>query len=232
MKSLTTLFGLLLLYFTSLAQEVHERMHINGGSELWTNFMKEMFLYPEFNDGTIRYHNGMTFARKVNYNRILETIQFIDEKGDTLAIADEAAVKDIIVKNDTFIYNPECLEVINANNTLQLLKHEKMRIADIRRKGLYGIPNTSSAMESINMVYTWMNSYQVDVNELLLLSKTINYYVKKADGEKVSASRKNILAMFPKRRDDLKKYIDEKKINFNKEADLSQLVSYIGTASQ
>jgi hypothetical protein len=227
MRKLLIIFIFLATTFNLKAQVLKERKHIQGGSQMWTNFTKEMFMYPEFIEGVVYYKNGQQFKRLLNYNRMLKTIQFIDEKGDTLAIDNEAAVKTITVKDDEFIYFPNCLQAIAKNERLGLYKHEELRIADIRRKGLYGAPNSSGSYESINQVYTWMNSYQLDINELLLLSKTTTFYIVTAHDELLTANRKNVLAQFTDNKTKISDFIKAKKISFTNETDLEQLSDYI-----
>jgi hypothetical protein len=213
--------------FILKAQVLKERKHIQGGSQLWSNFTKEMFTFPHFMEGVVYYKSGQQFKRLLNYNRVLKTIQFIDEKGDTLAIDNESDVKSIAVGNDEFIYLPYCLQAIAKNERLGLYKHEELRIADIRRKGVYDIPNSSGSYESINQVYTSMNSYQLDVNELLLLSKTTTFFIVTAHDELLTANRKNVLAQFTDNKTRISDFIKSEKISFNNEADLTKLSDYI-----
>ena len=231
-KALSLKKHLLLPFFfliitTCIGQTRQERVHITGGSELWQNFTKEMFQYPSFRQGVVTYRNGQVFERAMNYNKVLETIQFIDEKNDTLAIANEGAVKDITIGEDVFVFLPVCYQVLAPAAEVKLYKHEKMRIADIRRKGLYGIPNTSAAIESLNQVYSWMSSYQLDVNELLLLSKTTEYYIMGENEELIPAGKKNVLRRFPGKQKQVTEYVNAHSISFSKEEDLVKLVKFI-----
>jgi hypothetical protein len=72
-----------------------------------------------------------------------------------------------------------------------------------------------------------MRSLNLDINELVLLSKVTTFYVSTGKNKKVPASRKNILDMYPKNREKIKKFIDSEKISFSKEQDLIQLAEYI-----
>ena len=227
MKAKILLPLLLVTFMSSYAQTLKERVQINGGHALWENFMKEMFLYPSFQEGVIYYKNGQVFKRLMNYNRILETLQFIDEKNDTLALANEEMINQVTIGNDLFIYDPMCLKTIASHGDVAMYKHETMKIADIRRRGAFGIPNSTSAIDNYNQVFTWMSSLNLDINELVLLSKVTTFFVSKGKNKKVPASKKNILDMYSKDRQKIKKFIDSEKISFSKERDLIQLAEYI-----
>lgn len=226
MKKILAVICLIYISTSISGQSFNERKHINGGIDLWDNFVKEMFQYETFTNGTVVYKNGQRFERPLNYNRILETVQFIDQKGDTLAIANEQAIEHIIIGTDEFSYRPTCVQLITPDKSLKIYKHEKLRIADIRRKGALGVPNTSGSIESINQVFTWMSSYQLDVNELLLLSKNTSFFIE-AKGKMVPASRKNILDQFKQNREVIDEYVSAEKINFSNERELIKLADYI-----
>jgi hypothetical protein len=90
-----------------VGQSVQERISIKGGTSLWPNFVKEMYNYPTFIDGIVEYKDGQLFKRPMNYNKVLATVQFI-ENGDTLAIANEQNVKTVSIGTDVFVYRPTC----------------------------------------------------------------------------------------------------------------------------
>lgn len=183
-------------------------------------------MYPSFREGLVEYTDGRLFKAAMNYNRVLETVQFINLNNDTLVIASEEMINQIHIGDDVFIYKPDCLKSIAPQSGVNIYKHESMKIADIRRKGAFGIPNSSSAIDNYNQIFTWMGSYQLDSNELLLLSKETNFYIFSGN-KKLPASKKNILDLFSKNKEQIKEFIDSKNISFSKEKDLFQLAEYI-----
>lgn len=228
MKFTLLLLCSLVCALSTSAQTYNERIYIQGGNDLWSNINKEMYLYPAFTQGTVVYKNGQQYARAMNFNRFLGTIQFIENK-DTLAIANEDAIKEIIIKNDRFIYNSLCLQEIARDGDVRLLKNEKMRVADIRQVGALGNTNTSSSMESANQVYAWMNSFQLSPNEKLLLAKTSSYFIASATGSAMPSNKKNILKLFTKNEEAIKEFIRKENTNFNNEKDLLSLTKYIAS---
>lgn len=216
-----------LLFFAGLSngQSLRERVYIKGGSGAWENLMKEMYLYPAFGEGVVHYKDGQQFRRLMNYNRMLATVQFIDEKNDTLAIANESAVAGIRIGDDVFIYAPNCLQAID-NGKVKLLKNVRLSIADVRQVGAYGTKNTTSAIETNNLLYTWMGSYAVDVNEVLLLSRLSTFYIQGPDGDIVPASKKNVLKLFGGN-EAVKGFLRTNNINFSNEGDLLTLTKYL-----
>lgn len=195
------------------------RMLIQGGRDAWPNYLKEIYLNPDFEDGFVEFNNGQRFKSRLNYNRALGTIQFIDEKGDTLALSDETAVAWVTIGTTKFYMLPLCLQEMVVNQEVILAKNEKIKIADKQKPGAMGIPNSQGTIESYDRSYTRNNHY-IDINEQLLLRKTTAYYVAAKDRKFVPASRKNVLHLFPQ----LKQYIGEHHIDFGREEDLIHLL--------
>jgi hypothetical protein len=212
------------------SQTSTQRILIKGGSEARDNFMKEMFLYPSFESGIVEYKNGQRFKSKMNYNRVISAIQFIDEKGDTLALADESNINAVNVGSDLFVYGPSlCLIGVKTDGKTRLFKSERIRIADKQKTGGYGIPNSTGTIESIDRLDTKLDWHTLDLNESLLISKVTTYYIESATGELVPASRKNILALYPAKDEEVKTYIKANHLDFNKENDLITISGFLST---
>jgi hypothetical protein len=226
---LILLFFLLTISPFSFGQTHRDRVYINGGSSLWENFTKEMYLYPSFKEGLVDLKDGRLIRAPLNYNKVLATVQFINEKNDTLVIANESTVNLIRIGDDLFFYRPQCVQSINPESKVKLYRQATVRIADVRQVGALGVANTSGGVESLNQVYTWMNSYQLQANEKLLLSKETNFYIDGNDNELLPASKSSILRRHAKNAARIKNYIKSNKTNFNNEKDLLQLTQYIST---
>ena len=118
--------------FAATAQTSTQRIDIKGGNSAWENFMKEVFRYPTFENGLVEYKNGQRFKSKLNYNKVLGVVQFLDEKGDTLSMINEESISFLTIGNDAYIYAPNCLMALKADGKAKLYKNEIVRIADKR----------------------------------------------------------------------------------------------------
>ena len=220
---------LIFFCFTTFAQTSTQRIYIKGGNDAWDNFMKEIFLYPSFTPGIVEYKNGQRFKSNMNYNKALGTIQFIDEKGDTLSVNNEESIAFINIAGDKFIYAPRCLQIIEGDEKLALLKQETVRIADKHKTGGYGIPNASGTIESIDRIDTRLNYNQIEINESLLIHKVTTFYIEDEKGEIFVASRKNVLNNFPKKQEAIKSYIKAKNVDFSNGEHLIGLNRFISS---
>lgn len=209
------------------SQKSVERIYIQGGSSAWENFIKEVYLFASFEPGIVEYNNGKQYKSKFNYNKVLGTVQFIDEKGDTLSLTDEASIRSVMAGNVSFAYKPQCMQVLAYGGTMKLLKSERVRIADNQKVGGYGISNSTGTIESIDRLDTRVNFNQVDINEKILLNKTVLFYLELENSTLVPATKKHILNAHPAHEKAISAFITSKRINFGKEADLVELTSYI-----
>ncbi|HUQ67428.1 MAG TPA: hypothetical protein VM101_14790 [Flavitalea sp.] len=224
-KILLLLFSTTAFYSSGFSQTT-ERIYIKAGNDVWENFMKAIYLYPSFKEGMVEYKNGQRFLRPMNYNRIAGAVEFIDEKNDTLAIADEAAIGHINISGDVFVYSPVCLKFLSSRK-VKLYSYEKMKIGDKQKIGAMGIPNTASAIESVEKIDTYQRSYNIDINETLILSTTTSYYIQTGTSQITAATKKNVLTLFSKNGVEVKEYIKSNNISFNKHGDLMKLVSFL-----
>ena len=211
-----------------LAQKSIKRIEIQGGNSAWENFYREIYRYPTFEYGLVEYKNGRQFKGLLNYNMVLGTVQFIDEKGDTLALNNEDQIKEVTIGGDEFFYVlPDCMEEVKDAGKLKLVKNVRIRIADKQKVGGLGITNSTGTIESIDRLDTKVNYNQIDINEKLLLSKTTKYYLETKKKELIPSSKKNILSLFSRHESAIKEYIKKNQVDFSREDDLAELTGYL-----
>jgi len=214
------------------AQTSTERINIKGGNMAWENFQKELYLYPNFETGIVEYKNGKRSQGKLNYNKALGTIQFIGDKGDTLALLNEETIANVTIGKDEFFYletekQPQFVQKIADGGKVKLLKNERIRIADTQKIGAMGISNTTGTIESMNRYDMKVRYNELDINENLLLSKTTSFYLETASRTLVPASKKNVFTLFPRHENAIKEYIKSKQITFDNADDLTALTQYL-----
>lgn len=212
--------------FTSSAQTHRERVYIKGGPEFWDNLSAQMYLYPSFEDGTIVYKNGQKFQRRLNYNRMLGTVQFIDEKRDTLVIASENDVKSVKIGDGFFLFEPGCMQLIH-DGRIKLLKSEKLEVTEPQQIGAMGIPTSTGGISSYNQIFTARGVYQLAINEVLVCRKMTSFFISADDKEPVPASRQNILKAAGAKQNEVKQFMNARKTNFDRESDLIDVMNYI-----
>src|SRR5215207_10609774 len=97
--------AIFLCVITLLTQSVYsqklERIIIKGGSGYWQSLKREIYQYPVFLKGTIRYKNGESLLAQMNYHKGLDQIHIIYGK-DTVPIINYLEIKSVTIDNDSF----------------------------------------------------------------------------------------------------------------------------------
>ena len=113
--------------------------------------MADRYRYPKFMVGNVVYRNGVSGAGNLNYNRLLGEMQFIDAKGDTMALADEQNIAYVTIGSDRFYVNPGkgCPEVIADHGTVKLAKQVVMKSMRAEKKVAYGQSSGASSVATV-----------------------------------------------------------------------------------
>ena len=107
------------------------------------------YRFDKFYIGTVSFFTGKSANARLNYNRLLGEMQFIDLKGDTLSLDEESTIKSILIGNTTFFYDTHSgfMEAVNRQPAITLAKKEILKPMSIEKLGAY---NQSSSVSSIN----------------------------------------------------------------------------------
>ena len=211
---------------TSVAQSTTDRFYINGGSQAWAEFINAIYQYQGFKPGLVVLKDGQRFYKPLNYNKVRENIDFLDEKNDTFELADPTSVSTVVIGDDVYFFTPTCIRSLNKGKA-RFFIHEKIKVGDVQKVGAYGTTNSGSAIETVNRIDSYQQSYNLDLNEKIILSKTTKYYVEAGENQFLPATKKNILKAFSKDEALIKEFIKRNNTNFEKINDLIELGNYI-----
>src|SRR5687767_5328100 len=116
-----------------------DRIYVKAGEDQWNRFLEAIYLYPAFKEGMVELKNGQRYLRPMNYNKVATTLEFISEKNDTMAFADESAVGHVKIGSDIFLFTPVCLRALSSKK-VKLYVYERIKIGDKQKIGAMGIP--------------------------------------------------------------------------------------------
>jgi hypothetical protein len=218
-KFLWCFLGAVTIHFTLRAQEA-PIYTINAG-EIVTSIIpiKEQYLYGEFQQGTVWFRNGRSLSALLNYNHLYGEMQFINSKGDTLALVEENSLKNIDINEDVFYHVTKngFVEVITAHLPVKLARKQNLELIKIKVK-LVGMNN--SHFFSYRKVYT-----QETPGELQLAKQTSYYFIDQ--NERVHQAKKStLLKLFGRHKKAIEDYIDTNQVDFTQEEDLKKLFAF------
>ena len=224
MRALLSLIFLLNLGCIAFGQ-TSEMITVKAGQSLY-DVHKEIYRYPNFNDGKVYYLDGRLSAGKLNYSFISEAMQFISPTGDTLSLADEPTIKYITIENDTFYYDKGYLEGLLNAGTAKLAVKQKIKFKDTYKIGAFGTASPTVRTEN-EKTYMGDNRYNLIIAEDLIFVKEKEYYLNVRFRDFVVVNKKNLIKLFPNQKDNIESFLKENNINLRVENDLKKLMQYL-----
>ena len=188
--------------------------------------LKVVFLYPSFTMGTVSFRDGRSVGGNLNYNLLIQAIQFIDGKGDTLALADENTIKQISITKDTFYYSNGYVKQIGNWTSVKLAERDFFK-EFVQKPGSYGMSSAATAAHSINSVIIQGSTYKLNTDKEVVMVKAKQYFIGNKYNEFVAADKKNLLKLFPKQKKDISDYLDKNAVDFTKSEDLTRLATFL-----
>ncbi|WP_155296310.1 hypothetical protein [Spirosoma rigui] len=193
------------------------------------------YRYDQFREGKVLYLNGTTGEARLNYNIVLSEMQFIDARGDTMALANESLLRMVTVGDHVFFYDPlkGYLEVVDNYPDVKLAVRQGLKVAKREKEGGYGQSTGSSAVTS----YQFYSSGTTSVNKLgskgdLVLIKDRTYFLVDQNNRAQPATKSGVLKIFSKNRAQVTAYLTRESVNFRLENDLKKLLRYCSDLPQ
>jgi hypothetical protein len=228
MRKICCLFSLLYLAtFSSIAQN-SKRIVVEPGYKITDVLsLKEIYSYPEFTKGKILLRDGTLYEAKLNYNLLLAQVQFINTKGDTLVIADEATIRKVSIGNDEFFYDKQYVHLLNDYGTIKLAVQRKFSMADNQVTGAFGQPVSGAGVQAVSSVIAQRQLHNLTVSERVILSKDERFFLGDQNNHFETFNRRNVLKAFANHQTQIEAYLKENRVNFNNLSDLVKLANYL-----
>ncbi len=221
--------SLFLFAHLQLSAQVRKTYKVNPGEKVKEALPKEaIYMYPQFKIGTVNFRNTNVGTAKLNYNRLLDEIQFIDDKGDTLSLGNEVTVSSIVIEKDSFYYHEGYVKIISSLNKVKFASKKILALSNKQKIG--GMGELSSASIA---TYEKMSSSQgiTDIvpKEILTFSEYVNYFIGDAYNRFKPLNKKNLLNMYARQQRNIEIYLRGNPVNFLKEDDVLNLIRFLGT---
>jgi len=225
----TTLIILAIFIFNQNIFAQKERWTVKAGEETTQSIPDSIkFLYPHFATGFVHFKDGKISRAPLNYNLLVEEIQFISTDMDTLSIADEATIKLITINNDSFYYDKAYLQTVTGNSSIKLAKKESLKIADVQKMNVFNQPSSTASTNTVTHVYRAVGpSVELNARANIVLVKQTSYYIGDKYNHFRPATKRNVLKMFSGKQPEIENFLNKNKITFNKEDDLMKLVNFL-----
>jgi hypothetical protein len=227
MKNFTFIILFCLVYSHNCYTQMTSPIRVKAGEDLYDKLASEIFLYPGFTRGIVQFRDGRMNQATLNYNMLIGEMQFINDKNDTLALANELTIKYITIAKDSFYFSGGYLQFISGNASAKLVKKQIIKIVDQEKIGAYDQPTSTGAITSYSSIAGDLKTFKLDVRQDVVLAKLTTYYFADKYNNFFKATKKNVLKYFPKKERELSDYVKSNNINFENENDLLKLLAFL-----
>ena len=190
---------------------------------------KQKYQYQQFLPGVIATTSGTLSKGKFNYNLLLGEMHFIQRAGDTLAIANEFNIKQIVIGQDTFYYDVKFgyLQIKAHYSSVKLAAQQKLTILNNEKETAYGQSSAVSAIRQYSL-YTDNNGQirKLENKGNVLLTTTSAYFLIDKNRHSYIANKATVLELYKKHKNKIATFLKENKVDFHKEEDLNKLLQY------
>jgi hypothetical protein len=187
----------------------------------WTSVTKvpwreSIYRFQEFQKGKITYTKGfeLDYEFDLNYNVYNETMDFINEAGDTLSIINKGEIRAVQIGNKTFFHesNSGYYEVL-LRLPVALAFRNQFVLDHTESNNTYQGPDPTVPR---GVVATYDRIYV----------KGFSYFFIDQNNEVKKATRASVLKMFPDHNTEIKGYLLEHNVDFDSREDLIELTIY------
>ena len=202
------------------------------GAQAQTLFSEEnTFFNDEFKLGFVYFLDGEVGSAKLNYNFVLQKMQFIDEnENQILNLPQNRNISHIIIGTDIFVpVGRQGFAVVIQNGPVTLLR-KKHLVREERQKGAFGMPTATAAVDVVTQFdfssQAGLSSAPTTMNHRRFDYLAITEYFLMRDRTAHPTTRRNFLRVYREVRTQLEAFMQKNTIDFGNEQHLQGLTRF------
>ena len=182
--------------------------------------------FPEFSKATILLKNGKSQSIVMNYNIVTEKLVY--EKDDNYYdLLNPETIDTVFINESKFMPVGKTFhELLLKGTKLALFVQYKGDLMPPGKPAGYGGTSQLSATTSLSSIELAGMRYNIKLPSGFNVNATKVYWIRKENNMVSFSNEKQFLKLFPDKEKELKLYIKENKIKFDKPVLLIKLVSY------
>jgi hypothetical protein len=185
-----------------------------------------MYAFPAFKAATVFMRDGSISAARLNYNIFLNEMQFIGNKGDTMAIAYPETIKYISIDTTLYFYDKTYLQVVLQIDSFKLAIKQSFSQAPYRTRGGYDVPTAVSAITTYSSINTSNGSGNLQAKKDVIFERTVSYFISDKFNHFFKADKKSFLNIFSNNKSLIQDYMNRNKTDFFNKNALEKLLKF------
>ncbi len=193
---------------------------------------EKIYMYPTFLRGKINFRDGTTVEAPLNYNYLNSEIEFIDNKRDTMAIAEYQMqnIQKILLSKDTFYYDKGYLQQVVRTAAGILARRPVLVVVRREKLGAFNKPASTTGVEALGYFRDYYGSTittSMRASENITMAYQNEFFFGDNYFSFLPANKKNALKVFPSYRKIITSYLKENSVDFRNSSQLQKLLLYL-----
>jgi hypothetical protein len=183
------------------------------------------FLFPDFPAGTVKMKNGNKQKLPLNYNTITEKMVY-RQNGTLYDMIGIDMVDTIYIKESKFIPSGKYfVEVLHEGPVTLFIQH-KGSLLSPGAPAAYGGTSQVSNSKYLTSIGLSGQYYNLKLPQDFTVQPSPVFWIRNNSGMHDFLNEKQFLKIFPENQQDLKKFIKQNKLKFERITDMKKLAEY------
>lgn len=186
-----------------------------------TNVTQDLtqYLFPEFSKSTVKMKKGGDITLMLNYNTVTERMVF-EQKDQFFDMVNQETVDTAYLQNRKFVPFGKAFYEVLVNAPVSLFIQHRSNLMAPGKPAAYGGTSEVSASTYLSSIYLETGFYNFKLpSDYKVKASPVNW-VRINDNLSSFFNERQFLKIFPQKEGELKKFIKENKIKFEKHEDL------------
>lgn len=183
------------------------------------------FLYPDFTSGTVKMKNGKSQTADLNYNTVSEKVVY-QKDGKIYDLINSEMVDTVFMQGTKFVPAGKIFHEILLVAPISLFVQHKGDLVPPGTQAGYGGTSQVSNTKMMTSVQLSGGYYNLKLPDDYQVKVDLVFWIRKDDTMNSFLNERQFVKNFPGKETELKKFIKEKHIKFDKPSNMVLLVQY------
>jgi hypothetical protein len=183
------------------------------------------YLFGKFSNGTVRFKTGPPRDAKMNYNMLSEKMVF-EQNGKFFDMINTETIDTVYLQNIKFIPSEKIfLEVVLSGKIPFYIQHRADLMSPGKQAG-YGGTSQTTATTSITTLHAPSGTYNLKLPDDYTVKPSPVYWLLLEGKMGKFLNDRQFLKLFDRNQSEIRQFIKDNKISFEKRDDLTRLVKF------
>jgi hypothetical protein len=188
----------------------------------------QQFIFPGFTMAKIKMKNGTSQDILMNYNSISEKMVY-SKDGDLYDLLNTELIDTIYLMSSKFVPVGKIFHEVLLTAPVSLYVQHKGNLLPPGTPAGYGGNSQVSNTKYVSSVGLSTGYYNIDLPEGYIVKVEPVYWLKIGDRYESYVTERQFMKIFPEKESELKQFIKQRRIKFDKLSNMIQLAEFLNT---